>query len=468
MARTIGIIGSGIGSLAAGIRLLSQGYQVTIFEARKMAGGKAAGVEVEGHLLDSGPTILRMPQLLLDIFAVTGHPLDTEFPARILSPHYRVYQKPSTYLDITANARQNTENISRFSSADANQYQNFLEHTQNIYQQNLTPPPVEKPERKPLVRLRPKEVLPIQPSVFQETQRFFQNHFIRQAFSFHPLLFGRNPFTAHYRSLMLLAIEQRWGILHVEGGFHQITRRLIDHFIEMGGQLLLNTPIEEIIIHRHKASILRLSSGKQMPFDFIISNISPYQTQQMLFTHKEPPAHPASRQSTSYFMLHILHNTELELQPHTILTASSYGASMQEVFNQNKLPADPWLYLYTQRPLNNDLKPLMVMTPVPNLGSPIDWGQSTFRFRNRVVEKINRFFPHFAENIHYERISTPQTFQEEYNLPGGSALFPPIRRGIPNLYYVGDNTWTGLGLIAVLSSAEQVAKTILTDTAKMV
>jgi phytoene desaturase len=468
MARTIGIIGSGIGALAAGIRLLSKGFQVTIFESRSIAGGKAAGVEVEGYRLDSGPTILRMPHLFSDLFSTAGLELSEAVPARMLSPHYRVYESPGTYLDILANTAQQIENISRFSSTDANKFGDFLQRTETIYQENLTPPPIEKENHRLRFNLRPKEVLPMQPSVFQETARFFQNSFIQQAFSFHPLLFGRNPFTTHHRNLMLFAIEQQWGIMHIEGGFHQVITKLVHRFQEMGGQLALNTQVERIIIEKRKAQILRLKSGKQLQFDSITSNLSPFQTQR-LFQLQNEPVTTSPRQSTSYFMLHILFESNDEaLQSNTILTTKNYGRYAQQVFNQNQLPDDPWLYLYAQSTIQNDLHPLMVITPVPNLGTSVDWRNLTFNFRNRVVEKIGKFIPNFNDRIHFERISTPFTIQEEFNLPGGSALFPPIRRGINNLYYVGDNTWTGLGLIAALSSAEQVTKTIFNENTSMV
>ncbi len=304
----------------------------------------------------------------------------------------------------------------------------------------------------------------MQSSVFQETARFFQNPFIQQAFSFHPLLFGRNPFSSHHRSLMLHAIEQQWGILYIDGGFHQVIKVLMERFQEMGGQIFTNTVVDQILFNKRKANILRLKSGKQRHFDAIISNLSPYQTNRMMNQERNPTPRTSPRQSSSYFLLHILFDNDgTELEPHTILSTSNYGSFAQQVFNQNRLPEDPWLYLYAQKPLDTGLQPLMVMTPVPNLGTPIEWGKATFTFRNQVVNKIDHFFPEFRKRIYYERISTPITFQDEYNLPDGSPLFPPIRRMTPNLFYVGDNTWTGLGLIASLSSAEQVTKTILAE-----
>lgn len=467
MARSIGIIGSGIGALAAGLRLMAAGFQVTIFESRSQPGGKASGINIEGTILDSGPTILRMPHLLADLVKVAGLDFAETIPGHMLSTHYRVYKDPHTYLDISSNANQLTEQMSRFSSVDANRYPMFLQRVQSIYQDNLTPPPVERKKRKPIFHLRPSEAIQPSPSVFQETSRFFRDKFLQQAFTFHPLLFGINPFHAHYRNLSLFAIEQQWGILSIDGGFHQVVSLLADRFQQAGGQFELNTPVAEIIFQQGQAVTLRLAGGKQRSFDTIISNLSPYATKKII-TAQKTGSSDARMQSTSYFLLHMLCEAGPDYQSHTILSTNNYGRYIQEIFSNNKLPADPWISLHAQQAFDSGLQPLMAMTPVPNTNTQINWNSTVFRFRNKVVEKLDSYFPGFNQRIHYERISTPETISDEFNLPGGSALFPSIRQGIANLYFVGDNTWSGLGLIAALSSAEQVTKTIIQENSAMV
>ena len=44
------VIGSGFGGLAAGLRLLAKGYQVTIVEARDKPGGRAYVYEQDGYI----------------------------------------------------------------------------------------------------------------------------------------------------------------------------------------------------------------------------------------------------------------------------------------------------------------------------------------------------------------------------------------------------------------------------------
>jgi phytoene desaturase len=133
---------------------------------------------------------------------------------------------------------------------------------------------------------------------------------------------------------------------------------------------------------------------------------------------------------------------------------------MRLLFSKQRLSQDPWLYLYNPDTDNESLRSLLVLTPVPNLTAEIDWHKEVFPFRNTIVKKIESLMPGFSNHIIYEKVTTPLNFREQYDLPAGSILFPPVKAAHENLYYVGDNTWNGLGMIASLSSAEQVVKEI--------
>jgi len=72
------VIGSGFGGLAAAVRLQARGWRVTVPERLDAPGGRAYVHHREGHVFDAGPTIVTVPSLLEDLWAVAGRRLSDD------------------------------------------------------------------------------------------------------------------------------------------------------------------------------------------------------------------------------------------------------------------------------------------------------------------------------------------------------------------------------------------------------
>ena len=55
------IVGSGFGGLATAIRLLGDGWAVTMLEARPEIGGRASRIREGGYTFETGPSLITMP-----------------------------------------------------------------------------------------------------------------------------------------------------------------------------------------------------------------------------------------------------------------------------------------------------------------------------------------------------------------------------------------------------------------------
>ena len=85
----VGVIGGGLGGLAAACVLAARGYAVTLFEKSPWLGGKAAVLEEAGFRFDMGPTILTIPSVLRRIFSEADRRLEDYldiFPMRTQEP----------------------------------------------------------------------------------------------------------------------------------------------------------------------------------------------------------------------------------------------------------------------------------------------------------------------------------------------------------------------------------------------
>ncbi len=57
------VVGAGLSGLACGLHLLGAGRQVTLVERDAGPGGRAGRVRLGGYQVDTGPTVLTMPNL---------------------------------------------------------------------------------------------------------------------------------------------------------------------------------------------------------------------------------------------------------------------------------------------------------------------------------------------------------------------------------------------------------------------
>mgnify|MGYP005864161779 CR=1 FL=1 len=88
MAKKVTIIGAGTAGLAAGIRLLKNGYEVDICERLPQAGGKMNQIKDQGFTFDVGPTIVMMPDIYREIFEYAGKNPEDYIPMKRLDPMY--------------------------------------------------------------------------------------------------------------------------------------------------------------------------------------------------------------------------------------------------------------------------------------------------------------------------------------------------------------------------------------------
>src|SRR5947208_15177079 len=98
----IGVIGAGLGGLAAAATLAARGHAVTLFERSSWLGGKAAVLEAEGVRFDMGPTILTLPSVLRRLFAEAGKQLEDYLDLRPLDPQWRCFFPDGGVLDLLA------------------------------------------------------------------------------------------------------------------------------------------------------------------------------------------------------------------------------------------------------------------------------------------------------------------------------------------------------------------------------
>ena len=86
------VIGSGFGGLAAAVRLAAKGWRVQVLEKLDVPGGRARVHRVDGYTFDAGPTIITVPFLLEELWALAGRKLTDDVDLRLIC---LLYTSPS-------------------------------------------------------------------------------------------------------------------------------------------------------------------------------------------------------------------------------------------------------------------------------------------------------------------------------------------------------------------------------------
>ncbi len=207
------VVGSGFGGLAAAIRLQAMGFETTCFEARDKPGGRAYVYEDNGFTFDAGPTVITAPHCIEELFNLADRSMDDYVELMPVDPMYRLQWTDGTSFDYSSNEGKLIEQIEKLSPRDVKGYRRFAEYSKRVFHkgyEDLGAVPFLK--FSDMVRVAPQLArLRADRSVYSTVARFVKDEHLRQAFSFHPLLVGGNPYDTSAIYTLIHWIERRVG-----------------------------------------------------------------------------------------------------------------------------------------------------------------------------------------------------------------------------------------------------------------
>lgn len=480
------IIGSGFGGLSLAIRLQADNWDVEIYEKNELIGGHAYQFIKNGYTFDMGPSLITAPQIIEDIFNAGGKKLNDYVNLIPLNPFYRIYFHDKTYIDYSGDSQSMKNQMSKFNKKDAENYDLFIENSKLIYEEVIDKKLGAEPFNKisTMIKFIPR-ALKIKAfySAYGLASKYFEDFRHRFMFSFHPLFIGGNPFRVPAIYLMISYLEKKGGVWFTEGGMYSLVNAFKKLFLELGGKIFTNSPVEKIIIENNTAKGI-IVNGQKIYSNIVISNADVTHTYNTLITEKNK-WNGAKKQKIKYSMGTVVIYLGVkkkypQLLHHTLILSHRYKELVSDIFDNHVLPDDFSMYLHVPTRTDPKMAPeggesIYILIPVTNQLSKIDWDIEGRKFVNKVINFLEADFDlvDLRKNIEVEEYITPVDFEKMRNsylgTPWGmepillqTAYFRPHNKSedFKNLYLVGAGTHPGGGLPGVMLSAEATKKLI--------
>lgn len=489
--RKAAVIGSGFGGLATAIRLQAAGIQTRIFEKRDLPGGRAYVFHDKGFTFDAGPTVITAPECLEELFALKNKKIEDYVELMPVMPFYRLLWDDGYIFDYSNDDKELFDQIRRKNPADEAGYRRFLEYSKEVFNEGYTKlAAVPFLKIWDMVKCAPQLIkLEAHRSVYSVVSKFIQDEHLRQAFSFHSLLVGGNPFKTSSIYTLIHFLEKNWGISFPRGGTHALVRGLVKYFEDLGGTITYQSEVDQILTRDAKVTGVRLRSGEIYECDAVVSNGDIYHTYKDLLKETKEVAGKTkslARKSYSMSLFLIYFGTDKKfdgIKHHNVIFGPRYRGLLDDIFKKGNLPEDFSLYLHAPSKSDSSLAPegcetFYVLAPVAHLGKlDYDWKNRSDEYADKILSYLEKkYMPNLRQHIVTKRYFTPLDFRSELNSHVGAAfsLEPLLTQSayfrlhnrdekIKGLYFAGAGTHPGAGVPGVVNSGKATAGLVLED-----
>ena len=494
MTDEIIVIGAGVGGLSAAITLASQDFKVRILEASPEPGGKAGVTVLDGVEVDTGPSILTLPEVFDDLFRLAGTTLRSEVELLTPKPAFRYYYPDGVILNLFHRLEDTLKSVDRtLGDRASGDLSDFLQYARQIWDAGAPNFVLgEAPTFGTLLRLsltRMKDIRRIDATRTMSAaiaSRVEDQH-LRWLLSRYATYNGSSVLTAPATLNCIAWVEIGLGGYGVKGGIHALIRAMVKIAEGLGVQLELEAPVSGIHLEGGKVAGVVTQEGLRKvthvvanaDVAHVLADLLPPNTKTGLKRDLPP--------SMSGYNAIFKAKRPAELRPaHAVLFPDDYDEEFRDIFERDRPPADPTVYLCAQQVCHQrdgwpDAEPLFVMAnaPAEPKAGPRDpdvW----HRLKERVVTRLERFgLIDDDDAILWERTPTELAtrfpgsrgalYGAASNRPFAAFQRPPNRVAkVPGLYFASGSAHPGGGLPLCALSGQRAAGQLASDRGRPV
>ena len=486
MTKKVIVVGSGFGGLASALRLKAKGYDVTLIEKHPDLGGRARVFKKGNFIYDGGPTVITAPYLFEELFSLFNKKISDYAEIVPLNLWYRFVFDDGKTFDYSGNEKSMEKEIKKFSHKDFKGYNELVNFTEKIFNKGFTDLS-DKPFNNLSFMLKQVPALlklKSYKSVYKLVSNYISSEKLRRVFSMHPLLVGGNPFTTTSIYTLILFLEKKWGIHYSMGGTGKVVKALEKLMLEEGIKIIKASEVTEIITENKSVKSVKINNSKIIECNYVVCNSDPPNVYKNLIKSKNNYGFLFKQKmkrmdySMGLFVYYFGSKKQYkDVAHHTIYFGKTYEKHLEKIFENKILSEDISYYLHRPSATDPNMAPdgqdaFYVLVPVPNNLSNINWSNEGERFKNLILDKMDKsVLPDIKKNVVNDFYLTPDYFEKDLSTLHGSgfSIQPKFSQSayfrfhnqseiFENLYFVGAGTHPGAGMPGVISSAKVLDK----------
>lgn len=196
-AKSVIIIGSGVGGTALAARLAQEGFKVTVYEKNSFSGGRLSLIHKNGHRFDQGPSLYLMPRIFDETFNDLGEKISDHLDLMKCESNYLIHFNDGETFELSCDLAKTYEQLKKFEGPGEDtllRFLDFLKETHIHYERGV-PVALNRNYSNWYDEFRLDNLptifhLHLWDKVYNRTKRFFKSDKMRRAFSFQSMYIG--------------------------------------------------------------------------------------------------------------------------------------------------------------------------------------------------------------------------------------------------------------------------------------
>ena len=479
------VVGAGLAGLSAALHLAGRGREVTVVERESWPGGRAGRLDVDGYQLDTGPTVLTMPDIIDEAFAAVGENSSTRLDLMAIDPAYRAHFADGSSLDVHSDADLMADTIREFAGAkQAEGYRKLRDWLTRLYRTEFDGFIAENFD-SPLSLLNPQLARLTALGGFRKWETMVNRQIsdprLRRVFTFQSLYAGVAPKKALAVYAVIAYMDTISGVYFPRGGIRALPDALAAAATNAGVRFSYGTTVTGLERTGNRVTAVHTDTDQRIACDAAVLTTELPTTYTLL--GRQPRRIGRLRPAPSAVVAHIGRRhappSDHSLAHHNIIFGAEWDQTFTDIIRDGRLMRDPSLLVTRPTASDPGLAPrdhelFYVLAPAPNLSrGVVDWSRIGDSYTEQLIDTVGaRLIPGFRDGAEVLHVVNPQDWARQGMIAGTPfalahtfAQTGPFRpanmlRGIDNAVLAGSSTVPGVGVPTAMISGRLAADRI--------